>query len=445
MATPKDVARILIKLQFRRRPDIDDDGMESWVDQKGRGNVEVSVSDSGRWVIMWEEHRATGHGLLRMTKALLAYLGKKKQTNEAIKSAPSHGSPKDMARVLTKLGYARDNWDVWMSHGDDAVDEWESKDGSSGVTVWKDGRFEIAWEELRKKGKGAAQLLRHLKSFVPKNEMTGTGAVAGFGTPYAFAGNDEDKKKVNESFEALLEGLTPPDFERFLKQNGFSLHSPALTDPNVRKHRVHGSHSSDDKDTWLHNHIGKLYVGLEKDGTWDVQLGHGRMAKNYKRGRGLPNLKSELSRYLRKQGPGEGINESGGLEVVKGGKVVDTLELPSSGQTATYKSRNYTLQRDKKNKAWYFIDLDKPLNEGGDPYYGWRNDETKTPRQKIGKAITEIHKQLREVERVVKRTQRLKKETGTSNGALWNRTNAAMMKIETRMHKISQTIRKMRG
>ena len=80
-----------------------------------------------------------------------------------------------------------------------------------------------------------------------------------------------------------------------------------------------------------------------------------------------------------------------------------------------------------------------------DPYYPWRNDETQTPKQKIGRAISEINKQMTEVEKVVKRTQRLKNESGTANGELWNRTNKSLMKIESRMHRISQTIRKMRG
>ncbi len=261
MSTPQDIARILTKLQLRRRPDLDDDGMESWVDQKGRGNVEVSVSESGRWVIMWEEVRATGFGLGLLAKQLIGYLSQKKRTNEG------------------------------------------------GL-----------------------------------DELTGTGGIAGFGTPYAFAGNDEDKKKVNESFKLFIEGYG-----------------------------------------------------------------------------------------------------SGGLEVVKGGKVIDQLDLPTAGQYAHYKGKRYEYQRSKKTKGWYFIDLDKPLTEAGDPYYGWRNDESQTPRQKIGNAITEIHKQLKEVEKVVKRTQRLKKETGTSNNALWNRTNQALMKIEGRMHRISQTIRNMRG
>lgn len=87
----------------------------------------------------------------------------------------------------------------------------------------------------------------------------------------------------------------------------------------------------------------------------------------------------------------------------------------------------------------------KRVTEGGDPYYAWRNDETQTPRMKIGNVISEINKQLKEMEKVVRRSSRLKKETGVPNSGLWQRTNNALMKIESRMHRISQTIRNMRG
>lgn len=85
------------------------------------------------------------------------------------------------------------------------------------------------------------------------------------------------------------------------------------------------------------------------------------------------------------------------------------------------------------------------VNEGGDPYYAWRNDATMTPKQKIGGAIQEINRQLSEMEKVVRRSHRLKKEMGVPSSGLWNRTNKALMKIESRMHHISQGIRNMRG
>ena len=84
------------------------------------------------------------------------------------------------------------------------------------------------------------------------------------------------------------------------------------------------------------------------------------------------------------------------------------------------------------------------LKEGGDPYYAWRNDESMSPKQKIGRAISEINKQLAEMHKVVKRSSRLKKEMGMSANDYWKRTNNAFLKMEQRMHRISQKIREMR-
>jgi len=84
------------------------------------------------------------------------------------------------------------------------------------------------------------------------------------------------------------------------------------------------------------------------------------------------------------------------------------------------------------------------VSEAGDPYYPWRNDESLTPRQKIGRAISEINKQLGEMHKVVKRSARLKKEMGMSANDYWKRTNNAFLKMEQRMHRISQKLREMR-
>jgi len=84
------------------------------------------------------------------------------------------------------------------------------------------------------------------------------------------------------------------------------------------------------------------------------------------------------------------------------------------------------------------------VNEAGDPYYHWRNDQSKSPKQKIGTAISEINKQLAEMQRVVNRSSRLKKEMGMSANDYWKRTNNAFLKMEQRMHRISQKIREMR-
>ncbi len=97
-------------------------------------------------------------------------------------------------------------------------------------------------------------------------------------------------------------------------------------------------------------------------------------------------------------------------------------------------------QRDKQSKASPY----DTIVEGGDPYYAYRNDETMSPRQKMGKAISEVNSQLNIIERALKMNSRLKKETGLPSSGYWKRTNNSLVKIESRMHRIAQMVREIR-
>lgn len=82
------------------------------------------------------------------------------------------------------------------------------------------------------------------------------------------------------------------------------------------------------------------------------------------------------------------------------------------------------------------------LTEG---YYDYRNDDSMKPHQKIGKAISEVNKQLKVIERMIRMNKRLKKETGTTNDKLWKRTKNQMVKLEGRLTELAAKIREMRG
>ena len=325
-------------------------------------------------------------------------------------------TPKDIERALTKHGFRPDH----SAEADpSALTTWElprqvRQKRKTQVEVEVDerkGTWNVYSGETRQQGKGGAQLAKALRGALAEvlppsrglkngadngkyqpqgvaqkdegelEELTGTGGVAGFGTPYAFATKEpvssKRKKKIDEIFESLIvefRGVTPQQYRQFLKKHGLKM-TKANVDVSTSTSHVVG-------DLWTQEPT-NIEVVVSHLGNWKVSW-----HRDSKYGSGLQNLKSALSKYM-------SIRDS--------------------------------------------------VNEGGDPYYGWRNDDTKTPKQKIGRAISEINKQLTEVEKVVKRTQRLKKETGTSNTALWNRTSKSLMKIEGRMTRISQNIRNMRG
>ena len=336
MATPKDVARILQRLKFKPMHGWKTGDFDNW-SRSGKeypkpGEVWVQVYDNGKWFVTRGKVRNEGRGVSSLVKSLKTFLAQGSKTNEVL--PPGRGL----------------------------------KDGAD------NGKFQP---------QGVAQ-----KNEDDLEEMTGSGGVGGFGTPFAFATKEpmssKGKKKVNEAFEALIvefRGVTPPQYRRFLKKHGLKMVRANAEASTSTSHIV--------GDLWTQEPT-NVNVIVSHLGKW--KAGHGG---DVQYGSGLANLKSRLSKYMSIR---DGVNEEFNA-----------------------------------------------LMEGGDPYYGWRNDETQTPKQKIGRAISEINKQLREVEKVVKRTQRLKKESGTANGTLWKRTNNSLMKIESRMHRISQTIRNMRG
>jgi hypothetical protein len=78
-------------------------------------------------------------------------------------------------------------------------------------------------------------------------------------------------------------------------------------------------------------------------------------------------------------------------------------------------------------------------------YYEYKNDTSATPHKKIAKAISELNRNLEEVERVIKLNSRLKSESGISSEQLWKRTQAGLVKLESRLISIATRLREIRG
>ena len=83
------------------------------------------------------------------------------------------------------------------------------------------------------------------------------------------------------------------------------------------------------------------------------------------------------------------------------------------------------------------------LTEGR--YSDWRNNESLTARQKIGRAIREVNQKLTEIEEMVQMNKRLKVEAGVQPTHYWKRTNKALYKMEAKLNRISSTLRDMRS
>ena len=78
-------------------------------------------------------------------------------------------------------------------------------------------------------------------------------------------------------------------------------------------------------------------------------------------------------------------------------------------------------------------------------YYEYRNDPTSKPHQKIGRAISEMNKQLKLVERALRMNSKLKLEAGVPTDQLWKRTTKQIAKLEQKFVELSGKLRELRN
>ena len=73
-------------------------------------------------------------------------------------------------------------------------------------------------------------------------------------------------------------------------------------------------------------------------------------------------------------------------------------------------------------------------------YHQYRNDETMTPKQKIGRSMREIRDSLNELDKLVKMNVRLKNELNVDSRSYWKNTHKALGKISERLVKLANKV-----
>ena len=82
------------------------------------------------------------------------------------------------------------------------------------------------------------------------------------------------------------------------------------------------------------------------------------------------------------------------------------------------------------------------LGEGR--YHDWRNDESMTPKQKIGRSMREIRDALNELDKTVKMNLKLKTELKMDSRDYWKNTHKALTKISERLVKMANKVGNMK-
>jgi len=73
-------------------------------------------------------------------------------------------------------------------------------------------------------------------------------------------------------------------------------------------------------------------------------------------------------------------------------------------------------------------------------YNDFRNDDSKSERQKINGNIIEINRKLREVEQMISHASKLKLETGQGSDIYWKQTGKSFLKIKERLVRLTSKI-----
>jgi len=89
-------------------------------------------------------------------------------------------------------------------------------------------------------------------------------------------------------------------------------------------------------------------------------------------------------------------------------------------------------------KLAQFLKTKEMLGEGR--YHDWRNDESMTPKQKVGRSMREIRDALNELDRTVKMNLKLKTELKIKSEDYWKNTHKALTKISERLVKMANKV-----
>ena len=80
----------------------------------------------------------------------------------------------------------------------------------------------------------------------------------------------------------------------------------------------------------------------------------------------------------------------------------------------------------------------KKISEG--KYHDYRNDDTLTAKQKIGRSMREVRDSLLHLEGLVKMNVKLKNELNVDSRSYWKNTHKALNKISERLVKLANKV-----
>ena len=164
------------------------------------------------------------------------------------------------------------------------------------------------------------------------------------------------------------------------------------------------------------------------------------------------DLNNYMNDLLRKGYVEESINEVTKQEVNALRNLVKGIgNLKKDFSKATYIGDKELRKKDYNKHYETLLDAEKAMVElmqffktkemlGEGRYHDWRNDESLTPKQKIGRSMREIRDALNELDKTVKMNLKLKTELKMKSEDYWKNTHKALTKISERLVKMANKV-----
>ena len=118
-------------------------------------------------------------------------------------------------------------------------------------------------------------------------------------------------------------------------------------------------------------------------------------------------------------------------------------EATTSGATPGYQTPNaFTggVGKGKKKKREISTNTTGYNVDREGKYHDYRNDDTLSAKQKIGRSMREVRDGLNNLEKLVKMNVRLKNELKVNSGSYWKNTHKALHKISERLVKLANKV-----
>lgn len=124
-------------------------------------------------------------------------------------------------------------------------------------------------------------------------------------------------------------------------------------------------------------------------------------------------------------------------------EVTSTGSVQGYGTPFAFTKPEFEDEKDEKNAKLAHGTIAKKIDEA--TYREFRNDKTRTPRQKIGHSIKKMNGMLYRMEIMIRQSKKLKNEIGVSPEQYWGSTHRKLERVTRRMINVAKALQELKA